>query len=333
MAVIWGHQDNAMQWIADSAVLCFFVVSGLLVSRSWFADPNLWRFFQRRFLRIWPGLALVVVVSAASAYYFSSGPWASMERLAAEFYLRNLLLSIFDWSFFPWRPVGMNGSLWTLPFEVDLYGALVLLGLFGRRFFFIGALATCAAAFLAIPINASQSSLGSAWSLYFAGFFFAGALLGAWPHWQRDWIVSLLVLIGASMFALGQANAGRLILIPILVVAIGGRSWPVLRSLSRYGDLSYGTYIWAWPVHQVVRLWLPSTLPVWIQLAAVIPLTLACAFMSWHVVEKTALRMKPRPRSDGKPSAPFRRMEVGSFNETAIKVRRFLSAASQRSGW
>lgn len=293
LLVIWGHQDASKQYAADAAVMAFFVLSGLLVSTSWFADPNLWRFFLRRFLRIWPGLAFVVVVCAVAAYCFARGAMVDIERLASVFYLRNLWLHVFDWSFFAWNPSGMNGSIWTLPFEADLYGALALLGVLGRRVLLLVAPLVWIAALFSTPTSAVKSSLGEAWSLYFAGFFFAGVALS----WARERVTPRVVLaaaaIGGAMMAFGFADAGRLMLIPAITASLGAQSWPVLRSLSRFGDLSYGAYVWAWPVQQVTRLWLPTTQPVWLQLLVVIPQVLACAFVSWHLAEKRALRLKP----------------------------------------
>jgi len=296
LLVIWGHQDASKQYAADAAVMAFFVLSGMLVSTSWFADPNPWRFFLRRFLRIWPGLAFVVVVCAAAAYYFAGGPMAEIERLASVFYLRNLWLHVFDWSFFAWNPSGMNGSIWTLPFEADLYGALALLGVLGRRVLLFAAPLVWIAALSGAPTSAVKSSLGEAWSLYFAGFFFAGVALS----WCRGQATSRVLLaaaaVGGAMMAFGFVDAGRLVLIPAITASIGVQAWPVLRSLSRFGDLSYGAYVWAWPVQQVTRLWLPSTEPVWLQMFVVVPQVLACAFVSWHLVEKRALRLKPRAK-------------------------------------
>ena len=329
LIVVWGHQDHSKQWAADAAVLSFFVLSGLLVSKSWFADPNPWRFFQRRFLRIWPGLALVVVVCAAAAYWFASGPWIRMERLASIVYLRNLWLHIFDWSFF--ANGRMNGSLWTLPFEVDLYGVLALLGLFGSRLFFAVAPLLWIAAFIATPITGAPSQLGQAWSLYFAGFFFAGACLARWPALLRPRIALIAAAVGIGLLAFGQVDAGRLVLIPVATVSIGSRSWTGLRSLSKFGDLSYGSYIWAWPIQQVTHLWLPASTPVWLQMMVVVPQVLIAASISWHVVEKRALRWKPRAAPTTPGARPWWRLEVGSLSETSAKLVRLLGRQRRKS--
>ena len=214
LLVVWGHQDPNKQWAADAAVLAFFVLSGLLVSTSWFADPNPWRFFQRRLLRIWPALALVVMVCAIGVYIFASGGMADLERLASVFYLKNIWLSVFDWSFFAWNPSGMNGSIWTLPFEVDLYGALAIAGLLGRRALLVVAPLVWISAFGSAPQPAVKSSLGEAWSLYFTGFFFAGVTLASLSKRLMTRLMLGAAIVGGALIGFGFPDSGRLILIP-----------------------------------------------------------------------------------------------------------------------
>jgi peptidoglycan/LPS O-acetylase OafA/YrhL len=68
---------------------------------------------------------------------------------------------------------------------------------------------------------------------------------------------------------------------------------PIIRQAGRFGDLSYGLYLYAFPVQQLVLTFLPrSTWPVLTCAAATVPL----AFLSWHLVERPALRWKPRRR-------------------------------------
>jgi peptidoglycan/LPS O-acetylase OafA/YrhL len=74
---------------------------------------------------------------------------------------------------------------------------------------------------------------------------------------------------------------------------IGLRSWPVLRSASRFGDLSYGIYLWAWPMQQFVIVAMGKMAPFPTVLACSLASTVACAWLSWHLVERPALRLKP----------------------------------------
>ena len=78
------HVVGDVSWGAFG-VLIFFSISGLLVGQSWLDDPDVGRFSQRRLLRIWPGLAAVVLVASAAALIVAG----DFARVA---YLANLLL-------------------------------------------------------------------------------------------------------------------------------------------------------------------------------------------------------------------------------------------------
>ena len=73
---------------------------------------------------------------------------------------------------------------------------------------------------------------------------------------------------------------------------------------ARFGDLSYGLYIYGWPVEEGV-IWALGGQAVWWQvLSLALPATAALAFLSWHLVERRALQLKPgaRPVSAPAPS-------------------------------
>jgi peptidoglycan/LPS O-acetylase OafA/YrhL len=81
-----------------------------------------------------------------------------------------------------------------------------------------------------------------------------------------------------------------------LTIAIGLRSWPGLRDISKIGDLSYGIYIYAWPVQQI-GVALMGRRTSYLELLSIsVPVTLALGTASWHLVEKKALRFKPSQR-------------------------------------
>lgn len=71
-----------------------------------------------------------------------------------------------------------------------------------------------------------------------------------------------------------------------------------MRATGRFGDPSYGLYIFAFPIQQTL-IWLNHGRLGWMPLFLLTLLAcFAAAFASWHLVEKRALRLKPRrPRS------------------------------------
>jgi peptidoglycan/LPS O-acetylase OafA/YrhL len=83
---------------------------------------------------------------------------------------------------------------------------------------------------------------------------------------------------------------------PAVFLTFGRASSVAARGLARLGDYSYGVYIYAFPVQQAV-LYLWPTLPTRAYVLVALALTFACAAASWHLIERRAMRFKPRRRA------------------------------------
>jgi peptidoglycan/LPS O-acetylase OafA/YrhL len=310
LLVLYGHQTADATGTVGLRLLMFFAIGGFLVTGSWLSDPHLPRFLVRRFLRVWPAFAVLIVCCATISWLFPARDMPAISRMASAVYLTNLWAPGFDWGFFPLHDPMMNSSIWMLPYEFDMYLAFALVALLGR-----GPRIVAGAVLLAIAIPApqtmqAQGGLFECWSPYFAGFFAFGVLLRELPRLRDGAFVACSVVVGAALLWAGVRTAGLLLVIPPAAVWIGLRSWPVLRSAARFGDLSYGIFLWSWPIQQVTRLWLQDGLPVSIQLAVVLAQVIPIAWLSWRFIEAPALRRKPsvggtRPRALPLPLAAF----------------------------
>jgi len=299
-------------------VLIFFSISGYLVSQSWVADPHLLRFGARRLLRIWPGYAVSVLfcsivigpmVSSLSLREYLTNPGLQMHLDNLTFRMREMLPIQFDGS--P-LPTIMNGSLWTIPIEMKCYalmGLLGLSGLLGRRWTVLVLTVAVVAEYAVLTSRGERLIDWLQWmpeprfSVEFALFFLAGVLLhrfGLLADGPLRWLtVTLCLGLGIAAYLVGRPLLTLWFIVPTLAVSVGLASTPVLRRAGRYGDLSFGLYLYAFPVQQTL-LWISKNrLPWGVALALVIATTTVLAFLSWHLVEKHALRWKPR-----RPSAP-----------------------------
>jgi peptidoglycan/LPS O-acetylase OafA/YrhL len=287
-----------------AAVIVFFTISGYLVTASWYSDPSAVRFGLRRFLRLWPAYAVVVVLVA-----YGLGAWVTRLPLGqywthhATFEnLSLLVLRMYDGlpGVFENNPLphASNGSVWTIPLEVRCYAALALAGLLGLMRKPLVWLLCIAAYMVWFLIKCSADVHGQV--LYgpeLSAFFLAGsALFILLPHWQRRPWLWLLVSSACAwaVWSMGWHYTASLILLPFLVVFCGVRSTPVIRRFGRWGDPSYGIYLYAFPVQQTVIhfLWPRWSFAATLALSALA--TVALAYASWHGVEKYALRLKPR---------------------------------------
>ncbi|HEY4275549.1 MAG TPA: acyltransferase [Rhizomicrobium sp.] len=289
-------------------LLIFFSISGCLVTVSWLNDPDPKRFFARRFLRIWPALAVVVVLSA-----FVIAPNFGDKSLISLFSTRQFWLFLSNLTFIPpYKGLAgfaghaisdVNGSLWTIPIEFLCY--VVTVFIIGRnlqkgRWRLVAAMAAMALYYFAVVSGrdllhfiASHLFVGRFLSLWL--FFAVGAAIAVFLDAKpRLTAVAAGVLIGLLFIAFGQPIVGLLIALPVATVAVGQASWPFVRGIGRWGDFSYGLYLYAWPCQQIVVRIFRDTKPVFLEAVISLGLALICAGISWFMVERPALRLKPR---------------------------------------
>jgi peptidoglycan/LPS O-acetylase OafA/YrhL len=302
-------------------VLVFFSLSGYLVAQSWSADPHIGRFAARRLLRIWPALAVVVLLCT-----FVLGPFVTHLSLHDYVlhpffrdYLKNLVFV--TRGALPMQFTGnvlrdaVNGPLWTIPLELKCYLLLVGFGVAGLLRHRLGPLLLCAllvVPYAVIEPRGEQLVAPFHWPpetrlfLEFGMFFAAGVAL----HYfnfdsgrRRAAVFALAVAAGVAAWLLGRPWLALWCVVPVGVVTIGGASTPGINQAGRFGDLSYGLYVWAFPIQQTL-IWLNRGRLSWgTMFALTLVFSVAAAYASWHLVEKRALQWKPRrPRSPAEAS-------------------------------
>lgn len=299
-------------------VCIFFAVSGYLITQSWLSDSHPARYLRRRLLRIIPALAVTAFLTALVV-----GPVVSSESVQSYFSHRYVLAyailnsaMVTVWSLpgvFETLPLRgqVNGSLWTLPIEFLLY-LVVPVFVAGRRLSkFVAPVALILAAALVtfardyypavFLFNFHGIDLGKGLAL--APYFWVGSALRLLDltEWSaRTRTVARLIcagLIAIWLFAPGSGHALlALMVMPIalVVLEIGLSSRFRLAVLDRSGDLSYGTYLWAFPVQQAVFQWTGSG-PM-TNMALSLPVVLLLAALSWRLIERPALKFKPKRR-------------------------------------
>lgn len=302
-------------------VAIFFVMSGYLVTASQQNSASVFQFLWKRALRIFPALAVVVLLSILVL-----GPLLTTVPLAEYFrhpFTREYLWNIALWIHFPLPGVfadlphkgSINGSLWTLPIEASMYVAVALLGLAGllqRKWIPFVLLALVAAhVFLALNPSLQKTALWRIGPLKdcikFGIYFFAGSafyLFDRFVPW-RAWIAALLLAAWIASFHTPAGIYFMFLAVPYCTLYIARGNVQPLANFGRYGDFSYGLYIYAFPVQQtlVYLIGKDNLSPMQLFLAAQ-AIALACAFLSWHLIEKPALQLKsrlPLPRADAPP--------------------------------
>jgi peptidoglycan/LPS O-acetylase OafA/YrhL len=302
-------QTLASPWrLAIGPILpMFFALSGFLVAGS-LQRNTIPTFLGLRILRIVPALAVEVVLSALVLgpllTTFALGEYFSDTRFLTYFlnvggYIHYILPGMFEHNPFP---LYVNGQLWTIPFELDCYALLAILAIMGvcRRAPVL-AIVTLALQFLWAGKAAVAAYAQGEWprvgSIVPGPVLILSFLAGVTLYMLRDRVPARLPLaaMALALTAIGLAApfGDYFIAFPIAyLTATIGLLNPPRWSLVRWGDYSYGVFLYGFPIEQFAASLGPGFQHWYIDLAIALPLTLALAALSWTIVERPLLGLK-----------------------------------------
>lgn len=288
----------------------FFVISGYLLTASLLRNPSLPSFAAARVLRIWPALigttlfAMLVLAPAVTrdpAYFARPETWTYL-RTMAMFADPSPLPGVFAEN-----PVAVvNGSLWTLPLEVTCYVILGLSFPLLRRARWVSVAVLIVAygsLFVGTPSSAEiLPAVAQANLLEFGSFFCAGVVLRLFSIRGHPALDVLAIAMLACAVAISDADwrplrLAEIVCLPYLVIRLATASWrPGADLLTRF-DLSYGVFLYSFPLTQLAILWLGREAPTAAVAALAAILTLPLAFLSWLVIERPTLGLRDRLRA------------------------------------
>ena len=294
----------------------FFVISGVLISKSYERSDSLRDYLRNRCLRIFPGLWVCLVVSVAVILALGVG---SLCRITTPAWLlwwagQMSIFQNFRAAFLKPLSAGLNGSLWTIPVELEfyiilpaLYGILRLRRRLGNMRLLAIALASLALQLLIVsnqPVVQvrAYSLLGMTLAPYLWMFLVGVSIQRNWStvrgwlfgraHW---WGLGYLMLCAAGRWlhvATGGNYMSPVYLLPLagLIVSLAMSAPQLSDRILRHHDVSYGLYLYHMLVIDLlVVLAAPSG---WAPIAATIIVSLGLAALSWTLVEKPYLRGK-----------------------------------------
>jgi peptidoglycan/LPS O-acetylase OafA/YrhL len=308
----------------------FFVISGALISRSYEHSDSLRDYLRNRCLRIFPGLWVCLVVSVAVILALGVG---SLGRITTPDWLlwwagQMSIFQNFKATFLKPLSTGLNGSLWTIPIELQFYVVLpVLYGILRLRRR-LGNMRLLAIGLVSLAVQllivSGHRSVGQARAYYllqvtlapYLWMFLAGVSIQRNWSTVRGWLVGrahwwglgyLLVCVAAGWLRVGTGgnNMSPVYLLPLagLVVSLAMSVPQLSDRILRRHDISYGLYLYHMLViNLLVGLAAPSG---WVSPAAAIIVSLGLAALSWTLIEKPYLTGKRGSLRDVSDSAPI----------------------------
>ena len=290
--------SNGQATLGSVSLTIFFVISGYLVTQSYDRRRNARIFLMGRALRILPALAVMLFLTVfVFAPLVSTLPFQDyfLDHQTYRYFLTNISLvdfaarlpGVFTDNPFP---AAVNGSLWTLPFEVRCYAAVLLLGslrLLNRATTL--ALVACGCLLIRLwmfmPVVEYYTCFAAGAALHFCNL----------PRSRAAAAICAALLLAALVtggFRIVGSTLGA-----YLIIYLATAPAPRLLDTGKLGDLSYGIYIWAFPIQQWVASLLAERSTWYLNLLVSLPLVCVASLLSWHLVEAPMLRLKrPAPR-------------------------------------
>jgi len=292
------------------AVDIFFITSGFLVTRSLFFRGSVVEFVAARVLRIFPALIVAVLVTTVvvGCYFAGSHFWEFMKDEQTVKYLFTNGFGIYGLAVTlpgaflenPYKRI-VNGSLWTLTVELKMYGSLIVLWVLAlvsfkdlRKYFaWVVLLVVPVAIVFYVYMNNYYFEERSHLRLLY--LFYAGS--ACYVLRKKIWMSTSVFFVLCCGVA-ASLLAGRTVFfwvymmaVPYIVLYLAYVPSGVVRAFNDFGDYSYGTYIYAFPVQQMVAAVMAPLSPMeMFAYSAIITFTLA--YFSWNLIEKRALKLK-----------------------------------------
>ena len=297
-------------------VCMLFTMGGYLIAKSYLADSNLLRYLLKRFFRLWPPFAVMILLLA-----FGLGPL--LTTLSENDYYNHEFFPIFLGNLrfrisyllpgvFTNIPIqDVNGSLWTMPVEAALYIITpILLTLLrakkqSRASFCLTAV--FAAAVCAFDLYLREYYLHTKVVFYatdwLAGYhlavFYVLGILFSYPQMRR--ILNLqAACLGLCLMFMAQImhpNFQQLLLFIVLPYFVFSFAFAPIPLFARFGskvDLAYSVYLYGFVCQQLMvyvgqKYQLKWGYVTYLLLSAA--LTLAVAWVSFMLVERPSQRL------------------------------------------
>jgi peptidoglycan/LPS O-acetylase OafA/YrhL len=293
----------------------FFLVSGYLIAQSFENSVSVTSFLWKRVLRIYPAFVVAFVLSILVVGPLSG---ADMNALRGSGWVKQIVQMMFlgvpllPRAFKDLHYPSLNGAMWTIPYEFACYLIIGIIGLLGalRSRWIIGSAMTgllLLSAFVhvgndifTLPSNFAGSSNDA---IRFASLFVSGTAFYVFRNfisYRNDLAAFAAIAFIASLFNHTTAE--------IAVRTVGGylilwfaflKDAPGLNRINNETDISFGTYLYAWPIQSLLIKFVPDITPLSVMILTTFSAA-AMAYLSWCLIEKPSLSLRSAIASDNR---------------------------------
>jgi peptidoglycan/LPS O-acetylase OafA/YrhL len=288
--------------LGELAVDGFFLISGYLVVQSFEHSGSTLNYLMKRIRRIYPGFLVAYFVCV-----FVIAPWVGNDLATMSFgdlasVIRKALFlreppKVYGFAGLPYPP--LNGAMWTIHEEFRCYLLVILFGLIGiyRNKWILALMTTALLALMEMKFDPGFSEvIGDPYSIVrFLGIFCVGSLF----YQLQNSIPYNTAIAAAVTVALAFCLYNSIIAESAFAV-LGGYLlfWfalylksTVLQTINGKDDISYGVYLYAWPVQNAIIFFFGIKSPGTLTLLT-LPLVYIIGYVSWRFIERRFVRNK-----------------------------------------
>jgi len=302
------YQAVGISW-ADVGIDIFLIISGFLLTHTYYKQKDPYGFIGNRVLKIMPQLILATVftVFLVGMAFTELTPLSYLGDTQTLLFLsKNLTLiagaaSHLPATFSQHAITATNGNLWMLSFLVMLYGLLFsllklsdILSQYDQRFSAKNIILLLAIDALALDILNHQAVVFSPMITHFIALFTIGASFRLWQDSltvSSAWIgITLPALMLTTLFPSYFYNVYCLTL-PFIIFYIAYIPKGSIRSFNRLGKYAYGLFLYAYPVQQALLAIMPN-IPAKLLFVASAMVTFIIAVFTQHLAEQYTPQFK-----------------------------------------
>lgn len=287
------------------AVDSFFVISGFLIFMSFESSLSLLSYANKRIRRIFPGYFTVIIFCAFFLFFFSS---ASFTEYFSSDFLKYLFFNLLTLNFLHQTLPGVfenntiqavNGILWTIKIEVMFYFSVPVIAYIIARSNKILVLLSIYVLSIVYSMLMFKLASHEGGDIFLRlerqlpgqmAFFISGAFL---YYFYEQFcnnalimfiIAVLILLVDKFVFDLYFLYPAALSVVIIYFALV----FKFVGNFGKWGDFSFGVYIWHFPILQLFVQYNVFDQPV-IGLVFLSLSIFMAAYLSWHFVEKKFL--------------------------------------------
>ena len=299
--------DSGVNWLSNGQLSFsqiglngFFIISGYFIFQSLQRSKNLFGYYKKRFLRLFPALVVVLFISLILIPFIYRNQIPFLKNKEMYTYIpynlslygfQSSIKGVFDTNNYH----SINGSLWTIRYEFSLYIGLSLLFFIRNSKRLVSYLLYFTFFIFYVLYNFYRSKFAGVSFMNLLGihilnlgtFFIAGSSLASFQlETIKNKKIFLIIISTIFIYSLyfNCYDLVKHIVLPFLILLLGFVPFTGIKDFSKLGDASYGIYIYSFPIQQTL-MWF-FKMDTYTLMVYSILLSIGFGFLSWHLIEK-----------------------------------------------